>query len=100
MCKLRRKLERSGFLVSPKYVLEPSSSLDFVGTEFDLEREELSNKQGLLNGPLILCLHLVLGDLSRKGMERLLAGLEWALKPYTGAGALLAGAYRSMKAFL
>ena len=80
-------------LRSPNLYLSPSSP-DFVGKEFDLRSGELSNKQVLLIGLLILWFLLVLGDLSRKGMERLLRRSEWALRPSAGSGAFLAGAYR------
>ena len=43
---------------------------------------------------LILWFHLVLGDISEKGKERLLARLEWALRPIARVGAFLTSAYR------
>ena len=36
---------------------------------------------------------LILGSLNRKGMERLMGRLEWALRPAAGLSPFLAGAY-------
>ena len=47
----------------------------------------------MLRGLVRLWLLLVLGLLNRKGMERLLARLEWALRPSAGLSPFLAGAY-------
>ena len=46
----------------------------------------------MLRGLVRLWLVLVLGLLNRKGMERLLGRLEWALRPLAGLSPGLAGA--------
>ena len=72
----KHRLQRVGFIVSPKSVTEPSRSLDFVGKVFDLNSGTLENRPRMLRGLvwLWLWLLLVLGLLNRKGMERLLVG--------------------------
>ena len=47
----------------------------------------------MLRGLVRVWLLLVLGLLNRKGMERLLGRLEWALRPLAGLSLFLAGAY-------
>ena len=47
----------------------------------------------MLGGLVRLWLPLVLGRLNRKGMERLLGHLDWALRPSAGLSPFLAGAY-------
>ena len=59
-----------------------------------MDSGDLSNSLGLLTGLFLLWLRLVIGDLSRKGMERLLGRLEWALRSASGGSAFLAGGYR------
>ena len=73
--------------------MEPARDLDFVGKLFDLKRGTLENRSGMLRGLVQLWLLLVLGLLNRKGMERLLGRLEWALRPSAGLSPFLAGAY-------
>ena len=87
------RLQRVGFVISPKSVTEPSLNLDFVGKVFDLSSGTLENRPGILRGLVRLWLLLVLGLLNRKGMERLLGRLEWALRPSAGLSPILAGAY-------
>ena len=45
--KLKWKRTKSGFLISPKSVVEPSRSLDFIGKLFDMDTGDLSNRLGL-----------------------------------------------------
>ena len=44
--------------------------------------------------PLGLCMSFVLGTLTQKGMERLLGGLEWAVRWAAGLAAFLANSCR------
>ena len=84
---------RVGFSIGGKSVTELAHNLDFVGKVFDLKRGTLENRSGMLRGLVRLWLLLVLGLLNRKGMERLLGRLEWALGPSVGLNPLLGGAY-------
>ena len=76
--RARHKLQRVGFVISKKFVTEPSRHLDFVGKVFDLKSGTLENRPGMLRGLVRLWLPLVLGLLNRKVMERLLGRLQWA----------------------
>ena len=89
----KHRLQCVGFVISPKSVTEPSRNLDFVGKVFDLRSGTLKNHPRILRGLVRLWMLLVLGLLNRKGMERLLGGLEWALRPSAGRSPFLAGAY-------
>ena len=91
--RARHRLQRVGFVISPKPVTEPSRNLDFVGKVFDLSSGTLENRPGMLMGLVRLWLLLVLGLLNRKGMERMLGRLEWALRPSARLSPFLAGAY-------
>ena len=91
--RARHKLQRVGFAISQKFVTEPSRHLDFVGKVFDLQSGTLENRPRMLIGLVRLWLLLVLGLLNRKGMERLLGQLEWALRLSAGLSPFLAGAY-------
>ena len=82
--KAVRRAKHVGFIISPKSVTEPSRSLDFVGRVFVLSSGTVENHPGMLRGLVSLWLLLVLGLLDRKGMERLLGRLEWALRPSAG----------------
>ena len=93
VCRARQGLQRVDFVISGKYVLEPAHHLVFVGKLFDLKRGTLENRSGMLRGLVRLWLLLVLGLLNRKGMERLLGPLEWALRPSAGLSPFLVGAY-------
>ena len=86
----RHRLQRVGFVISPKSVTE---HLDFVGKVFDLRSSTLENRPRMLRGLVRLWLLLVLGLLNWKGMERLLGRLEWALRPSAGLSPFLARAY-------
>ena len=89
----QQRLQRVGFVISQKSVTEQADDLHFVGKVFDLKRGTLENRPGMLRGLVRLWLLLVLGLLNRKGMERLLGRLEWALRPSVGLSPFLAGAY-------
>ena len=89
----RQRLQRVGFVISQKSVTEPARDLDLVGKVFDLKRGTLENRPRMLRGLVRLWLLLVMGLLNRKGMERLLGRLEWALRPSVGLSPFLAGAY-------
>ena len=91
--RARHRLQRVGFVISPKSVTEPSHNLNFVGKVFDLIGGTLENSPRMRRGLVRLWLLLVSGWLNRKGMERLLGRLEWALRPSAGLSPFLAGAY-------
>ena len=91
--RAKHRLQRVGFVISPKSVTEPSRDVDLVGKVFDLRSGTLENRPGMLRGLVRLWLLSLLGLLNRKGMERLLGRLEWALRPSAGLSPLLAVAY-------
>ena len=91
--RVRQRLQRVGFVISQKSVTEPARDLHFVGKVFGIKRGTLENRPGMLRGLVRLWLLLVSGLLNRKGMERLLGRLEWALWPSAGLSPFLAGAY-------
>ena len=90
--RARHRLQRVGFVISSKYVTEPSRNVDFVGKVFDLNSGTLENRPGMLRGLVRLWLLLVLGLLDQKGMDRLLGRLESALRLLAGLSPFLAGA--------
>ena len=92
-----QKLRWAGFLISPKFVCEPTQRLDFILKWFDIEKGNLGNRQGLLVGILGLWVLAVIGPFDSLLMSRLLGRLEWALRPNAGAAAFLAGAYQWMQ---
>ena len=92
--RLRGRLQRARFVVSPKSSLEPTRVLDFVGKIFDTKRRRMENRKGMVTALLRSWLRLRLGLMRRKGFERFLGRLEWALRPQGGTAPFLAGAYR------
>ena len=92
--RLSGKLQRARFVVSPKSSLEPTRVLDFVGEIFDTQRRRMENRKGTVTALLRSWLRLRLGLMRRKGFERFLGRLEWALRPQGGTAPFLAGAYK------
>ena len=78
--RLRRRLHRARFVVSPKSSLEPTRVLEFVGKIFDTKRRRMENRKGMVTALLRSWLKLRLGLMRRKGLERILGRLEWALR--------------------
>ena len=91
--RAKHRLQCVGFVICPKSVMEPSRNLDFVGKVFDLRSDTLEHRPGMLRGLVRLWLLLVLGLLTRKGMERLPGRLEWVLRPSAGLSPFVAGAH-------
>ena len=89
----QHRLHRVSFNISPKSKIEPARSLDFVGKASDFRSGTLENRPRMLRGLVRLWLLLVLGLLNRKGMERLLGRLEWALRPSASLGLFFVGVY-------
>ena len=89
--RLRGWLQRARFVVSPKSSLEPTRVLDFVGKIFDTKTRRMENRSGMVTASLRSWLRLRLGLMSRKGFERFLGRLEWALRPQGGTAPFLAG---------
>ena len=92
--RLRGRLQRALFVVSPKSSLEPTRVLDFVGKIFDTKRRRMEIRKGMVTALVRSWLRLRLGHMRRKGFERFLGRLEWALRPQGGNAPFLAGAYR------
>ena len=92
--RLRGRLQRARFVVSPKSSLEPTRVLDFVGKIFETKRRRMENRKGMVTALLRSWLRLRLGLVRRRGFERFLWRLEWALRPQGGTAPFLAGAHR------
>ena len=92
--RLRGRLQRARFVVSPKSSLEPTRVLTFVGKIFDTKRRRMEKRKGMMTTLLRSWLRLRLGLMRRKGFERFLGRLEWALRPQGGTAPFLAGAYK------
>ena len=82
--RLRGRLQRARFVVSPKSSLEATRVLDFVGKIFDTKRRHMEDRKGMVTALLRSWLRLRLGLVRRKGFERFLRRLEWALRPQGG----------------
>ena len=81
-------------MVSPKSSLEPTRVLDFEGKIFDTKRRRMENRKGILTALLRSWPRLRLRRMRRKGFERFLGRLEWALRPQGGTAPFLAAASR------
>ena len=92
--RLRGRLQRARFVVSPKSSLDLTRVLDFVGKIFDTKRRRMENRKGMVIALLRSWLRLRLRLVRRKGFEKFLGRLEWALRPQGGTAPFLAGAYR------
>ena len=82
--RLRGRLQRARFVVSPKSSLDPTRVLEFVGKIFDTKRRHMEDRKGMVTALLRSWLRLRLGLVRRKGFERFLGRLEWALRPQGG----------------
>ena len=91
--RLRGRLQRAPFVVSPKSSLKQTRVLDCVGKIFDTKRRRMENRKGMVTALLRSWLRLRLRLMRRKGFERFLGRLEWALRPQGGTAPLLARAY-------
>ena len=92
--RLRGRLQRARFVVSPKSTLEPTRVLDFAGKIFDTKGRRMENRRGMVTALLRRWLMLRLGLVRKKGFEGFLERLECALRPQGGTAPFLAGAYR------
>ena len=92
------KLERAGFIISPKSVLKPQRELDFVGKQLRPKTSEMANKPGTLAAALRAWLKVVARGRARtKAVLSMLGKVNWAVRPSGGAGPMLAGAYRAVQ---
>ena len=92
--RLRGRLQSARFVVIPKSRVELTRVLDFVVKTFDTKRTRMENRKGVVTALLRSWFGLRLGLMRRKGFERFLGRLEWALRPQGGTALSLAGAYR------
>ena len=100
-CRLRvaarrvsRVLGKAGFLISPKSVIEPVRSLDFIGKQFSAAALTVENKPGIIGGVVALpLLGIVQNRLSARMAARLLGKLEWAVRPNAGLAPFVAGGH-------
>ena len=100
-CRLRvaarrvsRVLGRAGFLISPKSVIEPVRTLDFIGKQFSAAAMTVENKPGIIGGIVALwLLGIVQNRLSARMAARLLGKLEWAVRPNARLAPFVAGGH-------
>ena len=100
-CRLRvavrrvsRVLGKAAFLISPKSVIEPVRSLDFIGKQFSAAALTVENKPGIIGGVVALpLLGIVQNRLSARMAARLLGKLEWAVRPNAGLAPFVAGGH-------
>ena len=100
-CRLRvaarrvsRVFGKAGFLISPKSVIEPVRSLDFIGKQFSAAALTVENKPGIIGGVVaLLLLGIVQNRLSARMAARLLGKLEWAVRPNAGLAPFVAGGH-------
>ena len=91
------KLRRTGFIISPKSVLQPKRDLDFVGKQLRPRECEMAHKPGALAAALRAWLKaLARKHVKVKTMLSTLGKVNWAVRPSGGAGLFLAGAYRTV----
>ena len=89
-----RVLGKAGFLISPKSVIEPVRTLDFIGKQFSAAAMTVENKPGILGGVMALwLLGIVQNRLSARMAARLLGKLEWAVRPNAGLAPFVAGGH-------
>ena len=92
--RVSRVLGRAGFLISPKSVIEPVQTLDFIGKQFSAAAMTVENKPGVIAGVVALSLlGIVQNRLSARLAARLLGKLEWAVRPNAGLAPFVAGGH-------
>ena len=85
-------LGKAGLVISPKSVIEPVRTLDFIGKQFSAAAMTVEIKPGIIGGVVALwLLGIVLNRLSARMAARLLSQLEWAVRPNAGPAPFLAG---------
>ena len=85
---------KAGFLISPKSVIEPVRSLDFIGKQFSAAALTVENKPGIIGGVVALpLLGIVQNRLSARMAARLLGKLEWPVRPNAGLAPFVAGGH-------
>ena len=100
-CRLRvaarrvsRVLGRAGSLISPKNVIEPVRTLDFIGKHFSAAAMTVENKPGIIGGVVALwLLGVVRNRLSARMAAQLLGKLGWAVRPNAGLAPFVAGGH-------
>ena len=91
---MSRVLGKAGFLISPKSVIEPVRTLDFIGKQFAAAAMTVENKPGVIGGVVALwLLGIVQNRLSARMAARLLGKLEWAMRSNAGLAPFVAGGH-------
>ena len=92
--RVSRVLGKAGFLISPKSVMEPVRTLDFIGKQFAATAMTVENKPGVIGGVIApWLLGIVQNRLSARLAARLLGKLEWAVRPNAGLAPFVAGGH-------
>ena len=87
-------LGKAGFVISPKSVIEPVRTLDFIGKQFSAAAMTVENKPGIIGVIVALwLLGIVQKRLSARMAARLLGKLEWAVRPNAGLAPSVAGGH-------
>ena len=93
--RVGRVLSKVGFLISPKSVLDPVRTLNFIGKQFAAAAMTVENKPGVIGGVVALwLLGIVQNKLSSRMAARLLGKLEWAMRPNVGLALVVAWGHR------
>ena len=74
--RMKAKLHKATFVLSPKLETTPVVELDFIGKIFNMETRVMRNRKGMIMGLISAWFKLVRGRPRRKGMERFLGRLE------------------------
>ena len=83
--RVSRVFGKAGLVISPKSVVEPVRTLDFIGKQFAAATMTVENKPGVNGGVIALwLLGMVQNRLGTRLAARLLRKLEWAVRPNAG----------------
>ena len=92
--RVSRVLGKAVFLISPKSVIEPVRTLDFIGKQFSAATMTVENKPRVIGAAVALwLLGIVSNRLSARLAARLLAKLEWDVRPNAGLAPFVAGGH-------
>ena len=89
-------LTAHNWVVSPKSVMEPDTTMDWVGKCLDGENHTIANGPRFMAASVAIWLRLATKGYDRQLLRRLLGKINWMLRPGRGAAPFLAGAYTWM----
>ena len=89
-------LTANNWVVSPKSVMEPNTTMDWVGKCLDGKERTIANRPRFMAAPVAIRLRLATKGYDRQWLRRLLGKVNRMLRPGRGAAPFLAGAYTWM----